>query len=93
MLKDKKGSAFPDEGKKITMETVVHFGAAAAGRCVRELSLPKDCLLIAVRREGKDIIPKGDTLLRADDTLIFLINAHSEAKQREIILGLTENPR
>ncbi len=93
MLKDQKGSAFPDEGKKITMETVVHFGASAAGRYVRELSLPQDCLLIAVRREGKDIIPKGDTLLRADDTLIFLINTHNEAEQRKVILGLTEKTR
>lgn len=90
MLKDKKGIVFPDEGKKLTMETVLHFGATAAGRYVRELSLPKDCLLIAVRREGKDIIPKGDTRLRADDTLIFLINAHNEAEQREAILALTE---
>ncbi|MCE5234911.1 MAG: ClC family H(+)/Cl(-) exchange transporter [Clostridiaceae bacterium] len=93
MLKDQKGAAFPDEGEKITMETVVHFGAYAAGKRVRELPLPQNCLLIAVRREGRDSIPKGDTLVRANDTLIFLISAHKEARQREAILELTESAR
>ncbi|GAB1433364.1 ClC family H(+)/Cl(-) exchange transporter [Spirochaetota bacterium] len=91
LLKDQSGNDFPDEGKKITMETVVHFGAYAAGRLVSELALPQDCLLIAVRREGKDIIPKGNTMLKANDSLIFLINVHNEAWQRETILALTEN--
>lgn len=90
MLKDQNGPALPDEGKKITMETVVHMGAYAADRQVRELSLPRECLLIAVRREGRDIIPKGDTLLHTNDALVFLINMHDEAHQREAILTLTQ---
>ncbi len=91
LLNDQEGFEIPDEGKKITMETVVHFGAHAAGKLVSELALPQDCLLIAVRREGKDIIPKGSTMLRANDALVFLISAHTEAKQREAISTLTEN--
>ena len=91
MLRDRKGVAIADEGKKITVEAVVHFGAYATGRSVRELSLPQDCLLITVRREGKDIIPKGNTILRANDALIFLISVHNEAQLRECISSLTEN--
>lgn len=88
MLKDHKGDVIADEGKKITVEAVVHYGAYAAGRSVRE---PHDCLLITVRREGKEIIPKGNTVLRANDALIFLISVHYEAQLRECISSLTEN--
>lgn len=90
MIREQKGKTLPDEGKKITVEAVVHLGAHAAGRFVRELPLPHDCLLIAVQREGKDITPKGDTLLRTNDTLIFLTGTHNEAEQREAIRALTE---
>lgn len=75
-------------GKKITVETVVHDGSAAANKRVRELSLPVDCLLIAIRREGKDIIPKGDTLIKPYDYLIFLVDVKNEARQRQRIDAL-----
>ncbi len=79
----------PDEGKKATIEYVVHHGSAAANKLIRELSLPKHCLLIAIRREGKDIIPRGDTQLRAGDYLVFLVNICEEAEDREILSTLT----
>ena len=79
----------PDEGKKITVEMVVHHGADADGKHIRELCLPAHCLLISIRREGKDILPRGDTLVRAGDYLIFLVNVCEEARDREILGALT----
>ncbi len=68
---------------KITAEFIVQYGSPASGQAVKDLHLPKDCLLIAVRREGKDIIPSGDTVIHADDYLVFLIHLDDEAGYRE----------
>ena len=79
----------PDEGKKITVEVVVHHGSDADGKHIRELCLPEHCLLIAIRREGKDILPHGNTLVRAGDYLVFLVNLCEEARDREMLGALT----
>lgn len=44
----------------------------AAGRRVRELALPDECILVSVRREERAIIPRGDTLLQPGDSVIAL---------------------
>jgi Trk K+ transport system NAD-binding subunit len=50
-----------DRSKKVTVELVVHFGSPAEGKLVKELDLPENCLLIAVRRGGEVFIPNGST--------------------------------
>jgi Trk K+ transport system NAD-binding subunit len=74
---------------KITAEFIVQYGSNAAGQAVKDLHLPKDCLLIAVRREGKDIIPSGLTVVQADDYLVFLLHLDDEAEYRETLSCLT----
>ena len=76
-------------GGKIILELIVHFDSQAAGQTVKSLPFPKECLLIAIRREGRDIIPSGETLIRADDYLVFLINEKDEPEYRELLTGLT----
>lgn len=74
---------------KITAEFIVQYDSKAAGQAVKDLNLPKDCLLIAVRREGKDIIPSGLTVIQADDYLVFLLHLDDEAEYRETLSCLT----
>lgn len=76
---------------KITLELPVHFDSPADGREVKSLGLPKECLLIALRREGTDIIPCGDTQIMAEDSLIFLLQEKDEEALRTRLRHLTEN--
>jgi uncharacterized transporter YbjL len=80
-----------DSSRRITVETVVHHGAPAENKMVREIELPESSLLIAVRRDGKDIIPRGDTLIQAQDYLILLTSVKEEARVREILESLTNS--
>ena len=80
-----------DSSRRITVETVVHHGAPAENKRVREIELPESSLLIAVRRDGKDIIPRGDTLIQAQDYLILLTSVKEEARVREILESLTNS--
>ena len=76
---------------KITVELPVHFDSHADGRKVKALGLPRECLLIAIRREGKDIIPCGDTQIAAEDSLIFLIQEMDEEILRSKLEQLTKS--
>jgi Trk K+ transport system NAD-binding subunit len=74
------------------VEQVAHYDAPAAGRAVRELGLPKECLLIAVRREGEELIPSGETLVRGGDHLTFLLSERDEGKNRAALQTLFGEP-
>lgn len=58
-------------GKEI-FEITVEPGSYMEDLCVKELFWPKDSLLVAIRRGSVEIIPKGDTALRAQDNLVIL---------------------
>ncbi len=72
-----------DSAKKVTFETVVHHGSPAEDKLVRDLSFPSNCLLIAVRRDRREFIPKGNTKLQAGDYLVLLTDVKAEAVTRE----------
>ena len=48
--------------------------AALIGRALRETNFPKGCLVAMLRREGRVVVPRGDTVLRAGDRLTILGN-------------------
>jgi hypothetical protein len=46
--------------------------APAAGRRVRELRLPEECILVSIRRDDHTFVPRGETGLEAGDCVIAL---------------------
>ena len=48
--------------------------AALIGRALRETEFPKGCLVAMLRREGRVVVPTGDTALQAGDRLTILGN-------------------
>jgi cell volume regulation protein A len=47
-------------------------GSHADGRCIRELGLPNEVLISSLVRNEKIVLPKGSTLVQADDLLFVL---------------------
>ena len=60
------------EGKVEALEFKVGEGAKAAGIPLRELKLKKNLLISAVIRDGKSIIPDGNTELRPGDHAVIV---------------------
>ncbi len=58
-------------------EILVESGAPCAGRSVREIGLPRDCLIAAIRRGNHVLIPRGDTVLLPGDTLTVVTESGS----------------
>ena len=59
-------------------EMVLPASSPAVGKCLAELQLPAQCLLVSVTREGNVLIPHGRTRLEPGDRLlVFCSPSHS----------------
>lgn len=88
---EKEGESSLDKEyhSKIVIEFVAHHGSYVENKLVKDIQLPEDCLLIAIRRRGKDIIPKGNTQILAGDYLIVLTHCMNESIYREALQEMT----
>ncbi len=82
-----------DPARKIVVEQIAQHDSRADGRAVKDLGLPRECLLIAIRREDEELIPSGGTTIRAGDYLTFLVNERDEGKTRAALERLTGEAR
>jgi cell volume regulation protein A len=67
-------------------------GAAAAGRHVRELELPREALVNVIVRDGHAIPPRGSTELREGDELHILVRGELRDEVEEQTKGWTKGP-
>ena len=58
-------------------EVRVEDGAPAAGALVVELGLPRQMLILLVRRAGTTLMPEGSTVLKAGDELLVFAERSS----------------
>jgi len=58
-------------------EITVQEGDAVVGKSVQDIStsLPNDCVLISLRRQGRILIPRGNTILRVGDHITAFIKS------------------
>ena len=68
---EKKEKAAPGR-QKILSEFVIMSGSVLEGRAVMDIHWPGNCLLVALEREGKELIPRGKTRLAAGDRLTVM---------------------
>ena len=61
----------------------VSSNAKAANQLIKNLSIPKKTVLIAITRDETMLIPKGDTQILVDDDILVLTDedSHEELKQ------------
>lgn len=62
-------------GEYSLVEEKVDPSSAAAGKAVRDLDLPTDCVLSAVVRRGELILPRGPTVLEAGDEVLAVVHS------------------
>lgn len=62
-------------GEYSIVEEKVHPQAVVAGKSLREIDLPPECVFVAILRKGRLIVPKGDTFLQPVDEVIALVHA------------------
>lgn len=73
------------------IEFAVSEGSGLAGRQVRDLVWPKGSLLVSVQRGERSVIPRGDTILRAGDTLLIFTYQRNRAFVRQQLTQLNDS--
>jgi len=62
-------------GEYAIVEEKVHSQALVVGKALREITLPSECVFVAVLRKGQMIVPHGETVLEPVDEVIALIHS------------------
>lgn len=83
-------------GKYSLVERMVDPASCMVGKALRETKLPTECVLVAIIRNSDLLIPRGDTILMADDKAVAITHAEQLQKLDDIFgaagaggLGLT----
>ncbi len=72
-------------GDAVLVENIIRPESKAAGRSVRELELPEDAILVAVARQEKLVIPRGNVQLQPGDRVLALIRSGARAQLAEAL--------
>ncbi len=75
-------------GQYSLVENKVDARSVAAGKAVKELNLPKECVLTAVIRDGNLLIPRGGTVLEPDDEVFALVHV----SQLDALASILKSP-
>lgn len=59
-----------NRGKHSLVQEKVHPKSSVVGKSLRDLSLPVECVIFAVIRHSELIVPRGDTVLEANDEIL-----------------------
>lgn len=62
------------------LEVPIYEGSSIDGKYIRDIPFPKDVLVVAIYRGERQLIPRGDTLIKAGDRLVCMVNAGQRAK-------------
>ncbi|MGE3961959.1 MAG: cation:proton antiporter [Dehalococcoidia bacterium] len=73
-------------GDRITVEVLV--GPALHGRAIRELGLPQRVLVLLLVRDDGDLVPSGNTVLRAGDRMLLFGRRELVLESRERLVTI-----
>lgn len=65
------------DGRARLLEYKVSSNLPIVGKKVKECGFTKDTLIVGLTRNGELFIPNGDTVIQAEDKLIFMGTSHS----------------
>jgi amino acid transporter/Trk K+ transport system NAD-binding subunit len=59
-------------GAASLLDVTVPAKAEVGGRPIRDIEIPKECVIAAIIRDNTFVVPRGDTEIRIDDRVIFI---------------------
>lgn len=74
-------------GRATLIEVTLASDGPAIDQEIVELGFPRDSTVVAVLRNDRVVVPRGDTTLQAGDEVLVLVTAESIDEVREILTG------
>ncbi len=75
--------------KNTLLEVGIEMGSIVEGKRIKNIDWPSECLLVAIKRGGKEIIPKGEIRILSGDYLVVLVNDSISSEILQDLKGLT----
>ena len=73
-------------GAASLLEVSVPENAKVNGNLIRDIDIPKGCLIAAIIRDKQFVVPRGDTYIEVDDRVIFIGPASAIKKAFDIFM-------
>jgi trk system potassium uptake protein TrkA len=74
-------------GQLEIMEYVLDGGSPAVGRSLKELTMPPQCNIVTILRDGTAIVPRGETSFQQNDVVLALADLADESQLRKLLMG------
>jgi trk system potassium uptake protein TrkA len=59
-------------GQYSVVEVIIPPGVKAVGTSIKDLPLPKECVIVAIIRKGEMIMPRGPTVMEVGDEVLVV---------------------
>jgi len=76
-----------NRGEAALVEMRLPEASPCRGKAIRELNLPTDTVIASVIRDGKLLVPRGDTRLESGDEILAISTVAAEKALRDILVG------
>lgn len=73
-------------GNAHLVEITLAEGSPAAGTSIVDLGVPRDATVVAVVRDDRLVVPRGDTVLGVGDEVLLLVTGESEAQIQQLFV-------
>jgi trk system potassium uptake protein TrkA len=74
-------------GQLEIMEYVLDGNSPAVGRQIKDLTMPPNCNIVTILRDGTGVVPRGDTAFQNSDVVLALADLADEPHLRKLLLG------
>ncbi len=71
------------------IEAKVPADSPAIGKALKDLGIPDDCVIPLIIRDGKGVVPNGETLMVAGDEVVAVTTIEHEDVLEHVFSGLT----
>jgi trk system potassium uptake protein len=75
------------EGDARLVEVTLAEASPARGQSLSDLAVPRNATIVAIVREGRVVVPRGDTVMQAGDEVIALVTDESEDPVKGLLIG------
>jgi trk system potassium uptake protein TrkA len=76
-----------NRGEAALVELRLPETSPCRGKAIREVNLPPDTVIVSVIRNGKLVIPRGDTHLEAGDEILAVSTVAAEKPLKDMLVG------
>ena len=74
-------------GSANLVEVTLADDSPAAGVAIADLGIPRDATIVAVVRDDRLVVPRGDTVLQTGDEVLALVTAAVEGEVHALLIG------